>query len=70
MLGMTAAAAVFATRARARLRVMVLLSLALGVVGCGGRGVPCRYSDMDDHMMSTRTAFLERMAGCPIGGRH
>jgi hypothetical protein len=47
--------------------VLLLLAL-LGLAGCGGSGRPCRYSDMDDQMMSTRTAFLERLAGCPIGG--
>jgi hypothetical protein len=62
-------AGAFAARVRARLCVMLLLALAFGLAGCEGKGgVPCRYSDMDDHMMSTRTAFLERLAGCPIGG--
>jgi hypothetical protein len=51
-----------------RLGPALLLLAVLGLAGCGGSGRPCRYSDMDDQMMSTRTAFLERMAGCPIGG--
>jgi hypothetical protein len=51
-----------------RLGPALLLLGVLGLAGCGGSGRPCRYSDMDDQMMSTRTAFLERMAGCPIGG--
>jgi hypothetical protein len=61
-------AEVFAARAPAPLRVTLLLLLVLGLAGCGGSGKACRFSDMDDQMMSTRTAFLERMAGCPIGG--
>jgi hypothetical protein len=51
-----------------RLGPALLLLAVVGLAGCGGSGRPCRYSDMDDQMMSTRTAFLERMAGCPIGG--
>jgi hypothetical protein len=51
-----------------RLGPALLLLAVLGLAACGGSGRPCRYSDMDDQMMSTRTAFLERMAGCPIGG--
>jgi hypothetical protein len=43
--------------------------LALGLAACGGSGRPCRFDDIGDQMLSTREAFLERMAGCPIGGR-
>jgi hypothetical protein len=50
------------------LGLALLLLAVLGLAGCGGSGRTCRFNDMDDQMMSTRTAFLERMAGCPIGG--
>jgi hypothetical protein len=52
-----------------RLNAMLLLVLALGLAACGGSGRPCRFDDLGDQMLSTREAFLERMAGCPIGGR-
>jgi hypothetical protein len=29
-----------------------------------------RFDDTGDQMVSTREVFLERLAGCPIGGRH
>jgi len=48
----------------------LLLLLASGLSGCGGSGRPCRFDDIGDHMMSTREVFLERLAGCPIGGRN
>jgi hypothetical protein len=47
------------------------LALALLVAGCGGPPPPrCQGYDLDDKMMSTRTIFLERLAGCPISGRN
>jgi hypothetical protein len=58
----------YALRRAARLCALLLL-LALGLAGCGGSGLPCPYDDIGDQMMSTREAFLQRMAGCPIGGR-
>ena len=48
---------------------MLLLLLAMGLAACGGSGQPCRFDDIGDQMMSTREVFLERLAGCPIGGR-
>ena len=48
---------------------LLLLLLALGLAACGGSGRPCPYDDIGDQMISTRTVFLERLAGCPIGGR-
>jgi hypothetical protein len=56
-------------RVARRLDATLLLLLALGVAACGGSGRPCPYDDLGDQMMSTRTVFLERLAGCPIGGR-
>jgi hypothetical protein len=37
-----------------------ILPAILGLAGRGGSGAPRRVSDMNDQMMSTRTAFLER----------
>lgn len=59
----------FAPRVARRLNAMLLLLLALGLAACGGSGQPCRFDDIGDQMMSTREVFLERLAGCPIGGR-
>ena len=56
------------TRTRRILAAVLAVVLATGLAACGGSGRTCRFSDMDDQMMSTRTAFLERMAGCQIGG--
>jgi hypothetical protein len=48
----------------------LVLALAVFVTGCGGPlPVRCEIDDLDDHMVSTRAVFLERLAGCPIGGR-
>jgi hypothetical protein len=52
------------------LAAALLLSLALGLAACGGSGRPCPYDDIGDQMLSTREVFLQRMAGCPIGGRN
>jgi hypothetical protein len=47
------------------------LALAVFVAACGGPPPPrCTIDDLDDHMVSTRAVFLERLAVCPIGGRH
>ena len=59
----------YAFRAVACLNALLLLLLASGLAGCGGSGRPCRFDDIGDQMLSTREVFLERMAGCPIGGR-
>jgi hypothetical protein len=51
-------------------RALLVLALAVFVAGCGGPlPVRCEIDDLDDHMVSTRAVFLERLAGCPIGGR-
>jgi hypothetical protein len=34
------------------------------------RRLRCQIDDLDDRMVSMRAMFLERLAGCPIGGRH
>ena len=50
--------------------LIALLLLALALAGCGGSAPICRFDDTGDQMVSTREVFLERLAGCPIGGRH
>jgi len=56
---------------RVALRTALLCGLlALALSGCGGSGpAVCRVDDTGDQMISTRNVFLERLAGCPIGGR-
>jgi hypothetical protein len=50
---------------------LLVLALAVFVAGCGGPPpARCEIDDLDDHMVSTRAVFLERLKGCPIGGRH
>ena len=45
--------------------------LALALAGCANYTPPsCTVDDLGDQMISTRQVFLERLAGCPIGGRH
>ena len=52
-------------------RAWLILALALFVAGCGGPSpARCTIDDLGDQMVSTRAVFLERLAGCPIGGRH
>jgi hypothetical protein len=48
----------------------LVLAFAVFVAGCSGAPpARCEIDDLDDHMVSTRAVFLERLAGCPIGGR-
>jgi hypothetical protein len=53
-----------------RLSTRLAWLLALALVGCGGGpGARCTVDDLGDQMVSTKQVFLERLAGCPIGGR-
>jgi hypothetical protein len=53
-----------------RLATKLAWLLTLALVGCGGGPAPqCTIDDLGDHMVSTKQVFLERLAGCPIGGR-
>ena len=56
--------------AAARVGLLAGLLLALALAGCGGSAPICRFDDTVDQMISTRQVFLERLAGCPIGGRN
>ncbi len=54
-----------------RLTTILLLLSPLWLAGCGEYTAPtCTVDDLGDQMISTRQVFLERLAGCPIGGRH
>jgi hypothetical protein len=54
-----------------RLTTRLLLLSPLALAACGGYTAPsCTVDDLGDQMISTRQVFLERLAGCPIGGRH
>lgn len=52
-----------------RRHARLVLALAVLVAGCGDRPPPrCEIDNIDDKMVSTREVFLERLAGCPVGG--
>jgi hypothetical protein len=51
-----------------------LLAAIAGLVagtlaGCTQLPPDCRIGDADSGQMSTRVLFLERLNGCPVGGR-
>jgi hypothetical protein len=51
-----------------------LLAVIAGVVAsalasCNQLPPDCRIGDADSGQMSTRVLFLERLNGCPVGGR-
>ena len=49
----------------------VLAGLAAGMLAsCQQLPADCRVGDADTGQLSTRTFFLERLNGCPVGGRH
>jgi hypothetical protein len=53
-----------------RLTTKLAWLLTLTLVGCGGGpALRCTIDDLGDQMVSTKQVFLERLAGCPIGGR-
>lgn len=50
--------------------LLIGAALAALVAGCNRLPPDCRIGDQDDQQMSTRVLFLERLNGCPIGGRN
>jgi hypothetical protein len=51
--------------------LMLIAGLLVGsLVGCDQMPPDCRIGDADSAQMSTRALFLERLNGCPVGGRH
>jgi hypothetical protein len=48
----------------------VIAGLVAGALaGCNQLPPDCRIGDADSGQMSTRVLFLERLNGCPVGGR-
>jgi hypothetical protein len=55
---------------RQRLMLAVIAGLVAGALGgCNQLPPDCRIGDADSQQMSTRALFLERLNGCPVGGR-
>lgn len=52
------------------LAVLIAAALAVTIAACNRLPPDCRTDDQDDRQMSTRVLFLERLDGCPIGGRN
>jgi hypothetical protein len=47
-----------------------ILAVIVGLLaGCDQLPPDCRIGDADSGQLSTRTLFLERLNGCPVGGR-
>lgn len=47
----------------------LVLALVVLTTACNGLPPPrCEIDNVDDRMVSTREVFLERLAGCPVGG--
>jgi hypothetical protein len=56
---------------RQRLMVAVVAGLVAGALaGCNQLPPDCRVGNADTGQLSTRTLFLERLNGCPVGGQH
>jgi hypothetical protein len=43
--------------------------VAATLVACRQLPPDCRIGDADSGQLSTRVLFLERLNGCPVGGR-
>ena len=54
---------------RRRLMLTVITGLLATLAGCDRLPPDCRIGDADSQQMSTRVLFLERLDGCPVGGR-
>jgi hypothetical protein len=50
-------------------RLLLLAVIMSLVAGCERLPPDCRIGDADSGQLSTRTLFLERLNGCPVGGR-
>lgn len=51
------------------LRALMLAAILSLSTGCDQLPPDCRIGDADSGQLSTRTLFLERLNGYPVGGR-
>jgi hypothetical protein len=51
------------------LRLFMLAAVVGLLAGCDRLPPDCRIGGADTGQLSTRTLFLERLNGCPVGGR-
>ena len=51
------------------LKLLMLAATVSLLAGCDRLPPDCRIGGADTGQMSTRTLFLERLDGCPVGGR-
>jgi hypothetical protein len=57
-------------RRRSTLMLVVVAGLVAGTfAGCNQLPPDCRIGDRETQQFSTRALFLERLSGCPVGGR-
>jgi hypothetical protein len=54
---------------RQGLMLAVIAGFVGTLAGCDQLPPDCRIGDADSQQMSTRALFLERLSGCPVGGR-
>ena len=51
------------------LNTLILAAIVGLLAACDQLAPDCRIGDADSGQLSTRTLFLERLGGCPVGGR-
>jgi hypothetical protein len=51
------------------LRALLLAAIVSLLTGCDQLPPDCRIGGADTQQFSTRALFLERLNGCPVGGR-
>jgi hypothetical protein len=59
----------YAVMPASRLMLAFAILVAGLLVGCRELPADCRIGDADSGQLSTRVLFLERLKGCPVGGR-
>jgi hypothetical protein len=56
-------------RQRSLMLAVIAGVLAGALAGCNRLPPDCRIGVADTQQLSTRALFLERLDGCPVGGR-